>query len=356
MKGSVYVNRSRLDYAASLDLDPRPFESGAGGDLYLVFSRVDFATVPRRAPLIFVEHGVGANYEGKSHIVAGSGAGPASRVAAVLTTPAQEPAHRQVFGSRVRVVGCPKLDAWRGYKHKKGRPPVVAFSHHWEQRTYPETRSAWPWDAEAWSRVITSGKYRVLGHKHPGDPRPVDEWCRKHGIEFVPTFDEVLRRADLYVADNSSTLYEFAATGRPVVVLSPPWYRRKVSHGARFWDHVPGVECALAGHLKACIEEALKDVPGRRELRERSVEAVYGALDGKATERAVEVIVELAARFPEGAKPDGMRPAKHRLVTYRNAQTGSIVTIPARSGRRMRYERAGWYLVDYHSEVDEVTS
>ena len=57
-----------------------------------------------------------------------------------------------------------------------------------------------------------------------------------HGIEYADDFDEVLRRADVYACDNSSTLYEFASTGRPVVVLNAPWYRREANHGLRFWD------------------------------------------------------------------------------------------------------------------------
>ena len=50
-------------------------------------------------------------------------------------------------------------------------------------------------------------------------------------------FDEVMERSTLYICDNSSTLYEFASTGRPVVVLNAPWFRRDIEHGLRFWEH-----------------------------------------------------------------------------------------------------------------------
>jgi hypothetical protein len=293
VKGAVYVHRSQRDYARDIGFEPEGCEDYAGGDdLLIAFSRSEFQRIPQGVPVVFVEHGAGANYNGGSHIVAlhRSYMPP---VAAVLTTPAQEAIHRRAFGKRVHAVGCPKQDEWAGYKHKRTQPPVVAFSHHWNQKEHPETRSAWPWDAEAWEDVITSGRYQVIGHKHPGDTRDVEGWCSQRGVEFVARFNEVMRRADVFVADNSSTLYEFAATGRPVVVLSPPWYGRDVDHGTRFWANVPGVECAIAEHLGACIAEALADVPARKALRARAVEAVYGPMDGRAAERSAQIIASL---------------------------------------------------------------
>jgi hypothetical protein len=63
----------------------------------------------------------------------------------------------------------------------------------------------------------------------------------------VASLREVQRRAAVYVCDNSSSMYEFAATGRPVVVLDLPegrikgiGYRRNINHGLRFWDALFG--------------------------------------------------------------------------------------------------------------------
>jgi hypothetical protein len=316
IKGRFYVHADQRAYAETLGLEPVDLHQ-EGDDLLIVCSRSEFGRLPKGVPIVFLEHGAGASYDG-SHVVA-LHARYMPPVAAVLTTPAQQRAHRQVFGDRVHVVGCPKLDQWATYKHKKSRPPVVAFSHHWDEKRLPETRSSWPWDAEAWGKVAASGRYRVLGHKHPVDKRDIEGWCQDHGIEFVERFAEVLDRADLFVADNSSTLYEFAATGRPVVVLSPPWYRRDVDHGARFWSHVPGLECSIAEHLEAAIAEALKDVPERVRLREAAVEAVYGPRDGQATERCVAAIESLKnidlAELP---------PTKHLPRPNPKRQTGTL--------------------------------
>jgi CDP-glycerol glycerophosphotransferase (TagB/SpsB family) len=148
-----------------------------------------------------------------------------------------------------------------------------------------------------------------------------------------------MSRADLYVADNTSTLYEFAATDRPVVVLSPPFYRRETYHGLRFWDHIPGIECSHTDHLEACIEEALIDTPSRKKQRRAAVEGAYGPQDGKATERAVEAIVSLLMEeAPEPVTPErthklsrSMRPFDFEGRTWRGGDT-----ITHSQGLRMR--------------------
>jgi len=90
---------------------------------------------------------------------------------------------------------------------------------------------------------------------------------------------------------HNSTLYEFAATGRPVVVLNCPRYRRDVHHGLRFWDHIPGIQCDTPEDLPGAIELALEDPPELREMREEAIAAVYPQHDGHATDRAVETLL-----------------------------------------------------------------
>ena len=111
---------------------------------------------------------------------------------------------------------------------------MVAVSFHWQGYECPEWRNALPWYRSA--IVALSKEVHVIGHAHPNQPREAIRFYEAHGIEYVPDFDDVLRRADVYACDNSSTLYEFASTGRPVVVLNAPWYRKEADHGLRFWD------------------------------------------------------------------------------------------------------------------------
>lgn len=255
----------------------------------VILSRCELPRVPKMRRLAFMEHGVGPNYEGRPHLPYDR------RIALVLTTAAQEPVHRPLYGDAVHVIGCPKLDAYHGRRWRRHKTPVVAVSHHWDQRTYPETRSAWPWDAPGWERVIASGRYRVLAHKHPGDPREIEPWFAERGVEFVPRFSDIMERADVYVCDNSSTMYEFASTGRPVVCLNPPWYRRKVDFGVRFWSHLPGPCCDSPRALPRVIEQVLDESQHARAARVATARAVYGHLDGRAAERAAALLTALPA-------------------------------------------------------------
>jgi hypothetical protein len=252
--------------------------------LALVLSARDMRRL--RCPVVYLEHGVGQEYNNRPHTVR------SEQVKLFLTNPANAHALAKFNPkSQVVTVGPVKLDTLTKKPRSKGKQ-VVAFSHHWDQRVAPETRSSFPWIKEAWEDIAASRKYTLLGHKHPADKRDIEGWCQEMGVEFVADFQAILDRADCYVCDNSSTLYEFAATDRPVVCLSPPFYRRSVNHNARFWGNLPGIDCGIPTHLSACIAEALKDVPERRAMRLRAVEAVYGALDGNASQRAADAIAE----------------------------------------------------------------
>jgi CDP-glycerol glycerophosphotransferase (TagB/SpsB family) len=112
------------------------------------------------------------------------------------------------------------------------------------------------------------------------------------GIRFVPEFDDIVRQADVYVCDNSSTLFEFATLDRPVVVLNAPWYRRDVNHGLRFWEYADiGVQVDSPDDLIAGIAEALNDSPARQARRREIVNELYPFL-GHAAQHAATQLVE----------------------------------------------------------------
>src|SRR6185369_1657562 len=163
----------------------------------------------------------------------------------------------------------------------------------------PETHNAYPAFFPAIARL--ADQYELLGHGHPklwGIGRPGNNLAsryRRFGIEPVQDFAEVCRRADVYICDNSSTLFAFAATGRPVVVLNPPWYDRRVNHGLRFWEAAGvGVNCDKPEALGECIEEALRDSPERKAAREAALDLVYAYRTG-ASQRAADVLQDWAA-------------------------------------------------------------
>lgn len=95
-----------------------------------------------------------------------------------------------------------------------------------------------------------------------------------------------------FIAHNS-TLYEFAATGRPVLCLNGPQYRRDVHHGLRFWDAVPGLQVDEPHELFDGIKLALDDPQCLGDIRDHAVSVAYGDLaDGHGLERAVTALME----------------------------------------------------------------
>jgi hypothetical protein len=164
------------------------------------------------------------------------------------------------------------------------------------------------------------------------------EWWDSFGVETVDSFDEIMERADLYVADNTSTLYEFASLDRPVVVLSPPFYRRDVKHGLRFWDHVPGVQVSHPDELDAALHEAWADFPARAALRHKAVEAAYGVMDGQAARRAREHILaclERVNRFDTGGTGMKVKVTSEFQGPKRRHLPGEVLDVGEATATRM---------------------
>ena len=251
-----------------------------------------------RSHVALIEHGIGQSYAGdRDWAYRSSYPGGRGRDADLFLHPNETSAardHAAYPDARVEVVGCPKLDSLPA--REPGPGPVVAVAFHWDG-AMPELRWAWPRFRHAIVRL--AARYTVIGHGHPRAMADLAPWYRRAGIEVVPDFADVCRRADLLVFDNSSVGFEFASTGRPVVCLEPYHYRRGVDHGLRFWDAIPGLVCQDragvpdARSLTAVVERALEDPPEAREARERALELVYAHRSG-AAERAAKVLVDWA--------------------------------------------------------------
>ncbi len=265
------------------------------------FGDLEEAEQMGRSRIAIMEHGAGQSYGGRHGRQHGSYAGGDGRGAASLFLhPGHHPAARDRHAyprARVEVVGSPHLDTLPQREGPAGR--IVAFSFHFNGPLNPETHNAYP--AFFPEIVRLASKYELLGHGHPKlwesgrkGKRLADRY-RSFGIEPVESFAEVCRRADVYVCDNSSTLFAFAATGRPVVVMNPPWYDRRVNHGLRFWSASGvGVNCDDPAKLGDCIEQALEDAPERQAEREAALDLVYAYRSG-ASQRAADVLMDWAA-------------------------------------------------------------
>ena len=239
-----------------------------------------------------IEHGAGQSYGGdpatarKANYAGGRDAEDVS----LFLVPGPYPGRRWQAAypaARVEVVGLPRLDDLP--RRDLAADPVIALSFHFNAFIgCPEGDSAWRWYRD---RLAELGKHLpLIGHAHPRWSARVRPWFERAGIEFVDSFAEVCRRAVVYATDNSSTLFEFAATGRPVVVLNCPAYRRSVEHGLRFWDasHV-GLQASptnVAEMLALAFTDRLED----HLAREDALGRVYAYRSGAASRAAAALV------------------------------------------------------------------
>lgn len=296
----------------------RPLRRDRDGALWLVASYADARRVAP-APVIYLEHGAGQSYHGDPNAArSGSYAGGEGlEHVALFLCPHETVAQR--WRARYRapavVVGAPKLDRWHQFLAAPQKPEgnvtpapynggTVAVTWHWPNSICPEAQWALPHYRPALAglaRDMSRAGVELIGTGHPRAWRQLRrEWARL-GVEPVEHFDQVLERADLLAVDNSSAGPEFASTGRPIVWLSAPWYRRQVDHGGRFWTWVadlPHVE--EPDQLAPTVLEVLA-APGRDlDAREAMVASVYAHRDGQAATRAAAAITEVcqAWRIP----------------------------------------------------------
>jgi len=277
----------------------------------LVASSGDLHTSARKLgrPSAIMEHGCGQSFgaigdestnarRSRTH---SSYAGGMNRPAGLFLHPGPHPAARDRAtypAARVEIVGCAKLDSLPR-KPERSADPVVAVAFHWPAPICPETKPA-ATDFKAGLRDLVK-RYRVIGHGHPrfllnpyrqGQLGALARWYEAMGIEVEPSFEGVCRRADVYLNDCSSTLFEFASTGRPVVVLNSPQYRRNVSHGLRFWEAATvGVQVTPRDCLADAVARALADPPEQQEAREAALDLVYAYRSGGG-ERAAAALVD----------------------------------------------------------------
>lgn len=255
-----------------------------------------------------VEHGAGQAYEQPDPSYSG---GPQRDAAVLFLCPNEVSAarNRATYPNvPAEVVGSPRVD-WL-IERSRDAPvdthgqPTVALSFHWKGPlgVPAEARWALPHYESSLHVVIQALQRRgveVIGHGHPRMHSHFAGLWRRLGIEHVPRFDDVTARAGVYVCDNSSTLYEFAALGRPVVVLNSPAYRRELNLWPRFWACADvGVQVDRPEDLEVAVQLAIEDPPAVAARRARAVAEVYPLRDGQAAQRSVEAILRVADSVP----------------------------------------------------------
>lgn len=188
--------------------------TGYAASTWLAAAPRDLRSVYRwsKAPAAFMDHGTGLQWYGQAGRAA---IGRAALIMAPNEFMAER--YRDAFPkSEIVVIGTPKMDELATIG-KHGGPPTLAVSFHWTgMRLSPAPMMRF--EAELFD-LAASDEIQLLGHAHPRIWPEARRWYLERGIEPVETFAEVVARADVYACDHSSTIYEWAALGRPAILL-----------------------------------------------------------------------------------------------------------------------------------------
>jgi hypothetical protein len=310
LRHDFYVPNNIISYAQSKLVGHGMYLFGYGERVFpqndypiLVCAYGDLIAAQRNNParkIIYMEHGTGHAF-GTAAYPNGVG----KRDYASLFLAPNEYTRKliqSVRNTRVEVIGTPKMDIYEGVFDITQRmiqligtpsPPVIAIAFHWGDRhsVPPESGSAWEYYKDILPEL--NKRYKIIAHGHPLAQHIYKREFERLGIEWVGSFDNILTRADIYINDLSSTLYEFACTGKPVIILNAPWFRRDMQWGIRFWDYSDiGLNVNEPEELFSAIDTTIQEyVSIRLEERRQMVEELYPYI-GKSAERAARIITE----------------------------------------------------------------
>lgn len=290
-RGTLYVGGRLVGdaRAKALGAVPKNMTLLSPGPRVLVASQLDYQDVSVRRQVVYMQHGAGQSYGGdpESARAASYAGGDNQDRTDLFLMPGPHPAQRcreRYPHIPVVEIGCPALDRWLLNPPPKPRESVVGLAWHWENTWLcPESRTALPHFRSALPDLME--RYAVIGHGHPRARDLAESVYEPLGIPWVD-YDTLMTLASVLVVDNSSIGFEFAATGRPVVWMTAPWYRREVSHGLRFWDEAH-VQVESPEDLIPAVESALASPPAV------DLSGVYTYLDGRSAKRAAQAIVAL---------------------------------------------------------------
>lgn len=246
------------------------------------------------ATTVLMEHGAGQTYN-SSHSSYAGGSHPARDRVKLYLVPGIRPAEKlRAKHPEIPVVeiGCPKLDKriLRSPRQPQD-PPVVVVSFHWDCKVVPETTWAFPFYRRALESLSKRSDIQLVGHAHPRAAKTLSAWFRQRGIEYIPHLDKAMDVADVYMCDNSSSIFEMSAVGVPVVLLNSPRYRRDVEHGLRFWEAANiGPQADSSRDVLPAIQKALNPDEAQKTETQRCLDIVYTVRDGTSAAKAAEAI------------------------------------------------------------------
>jgi hypothetical protein len=284
------------------------------------------AELPERTRTAMLYHGIGMKsdvyapqlvehdvrfLEGPHYVVSLGALYPAANLVAVgyaKTDPLFWPAERR-----------PRFDLAAAGLDPEKRTLIYAPTH--SPSSFALMSDSFPGEFADWNVIVKPHYLSYFGSNRRSHRRLMELWSRAPNCYVAPLeqFDPVpfMVVADLLISDASSVLFEFAATGKPVVwcdFLAVPWYRRGIfSHRLRArLDSSIDAYRDVAAHaaryadLRAVVEDEHAHPSRHAEARRRATEGLIGATDGRVSERVVDW---LAAHVGPTSRPRTPRTA-----------------------------------------------
>lgn len=234
----------------------------------------------------------------------------------IVSSPAVVEHYAEAFGcsvERVHALGFPRSDSLlcRSTRERLGDKAYIRYpmlrrrkviGYYPTFRGNPYVRKYLVSDFDVRFLRDLSDDYVLAIKPHPemrASAFSVPEDLRNRVVVVAPDLpvSALLAVTDILVTDYSSVIFEFAVLGRPMVFYAPDREAYEVERGF-YWDYasfVPGPIVADSAELAKIIAENRFDLKAVEDFARR----FHCRLDGQASSRVVEQVLEPLLRSPE---------------------------------------------------------
>jgi hypothetical protein len=293
-----------------------------------------------KRPNILIEHGAGQSYGSRLPSYIGGCGREELAMVAVPRNKLVQLSKRFYPGIPHSAAGCPKLDWYVNKPHGS----AVCISFHWHVTFCPEADYAFPEyrdKLKPLKALCESKGVELIGHCHPRAREVIYPLYRQLGIRIVENFYDVCKESQLYICDNSSTIFEFAALGRPVVMMNSKFYRRSANYGLRFWENTDvGV---MVDRPEDLVDIVGKVLDNEVEIDPEAIKRVYNNIGCASKVLADDIVHALGvwANIPKGQesreKIDMVKMVTNRDLMLRgtNVPKGTEIVVDGTEARRL---------------------
>lgn len=236
-------------------------------------------------PIVLTEHGAGQVYTmcKLPNYINGDGR---QVLGGILVLNSQQVALSQAAAPRVPVaaVGSPRMGALARLPlaglQEDATTKTLVLAFRWDAQIYvagtktriQEARSGW---SDWRDNILQLAKrvpprWRLALHAHPRATNEIAEFAAANNIVYFHSQEQALQAATIWAQDNSSALWEAACLGIPVIHLQASVYRKKVSHGLRFynWANQTGPVVHDLAELESAIRMYTENGPTANKFRQ----------------------------------------------------------------------------------------